>query len=108
MQSNALRPAISSIQRPGLVWLVYGLALVKFVLPFLLQHPVYEPHRDELLYLAEGQHPAWGHLGAPPLISFLAFISDSFGAGFFWIKFWPALFGAMTYVLAGRTILLFN
>jgi hypothetical protein len=100
---------VSSIsQRPGLVWLVYGLGLVKFVLPFLLQHPVYEPHRDEFLYLAEGQHLSWGYFEAPPLLSLLSGFSDLLGGGFFWIKFWPALFGAMTYVLVGRMILLFG
>ncbi|HEY4337679.1 MAG TPA: glycosyltransferase family 39 protein, partial [Puia sp.] len=106
MQSTVHRPASSSAQNPGVVWLVYGLALVKFVLPFLLQHPVYEPHRDEFLYLAEGRHPAWGYLGAPPLLSLLSWGTNLFGAGFFWIKFWPALFGAMTYLLTGRMILL--
>jgi hypothetical protein len=86
--------------------LVYALALAKFVLPFLLQHPVYEPHRDEFLYLAEGRHLSWGYVEAPPLLSLLSWFSDMLGAGFFWIKFWPALFGAMTYILVGRMILL--
>ena len=89
-----------------MVWLVYGLALVKLVLPFLLQHPIYEPHRDEFLYLAESRHPAWGYLGSPPMLSLLGWCSNLPGAGFFWIKFWPALFGAMTYILVGRWILL--
>jgi hypothetical protein len=107
MQTAAFRPGpSSSSQRPGIVWLIYGLALVKFVLPFLLQHPVYEPHRDEFLYLAEGRHPAWGYVEAPPLLSVLSWCSNALGGGFFWIKFWPALFGAMTYVLVARMILL--
>ena len=37
-------------------WLLYILALLKIVIPYFLQNPVYEPHRDEFLYLAEGQH----------------------------------------------------
>jgi hypothetical protein len=89
-----------------MLWLVYSLSLVKFILPFLLQHPVYEPHRDEFLYLAEGQHLSWVYPGSSPLLSVLAFLSNSLGAGLFWIKFWPALFGAMNYVLVGRMILL--
>lgn len=108
MPSTTIHSATLSSPRPGLLLLVYGLGLVKFVLPFLLQHPVYEPHRDEFLYLAEGQHLSWGYPGAPPLLSFLSGISDLLGGGFFWIKFWPALFGAMTYVLVGRMILLFG
>lgn len=97
-----------SARRPGLVLLVYGLALVKFALPFFLQDPVYEPHRDEFLYLAEGQHLSWGYMGSPPFLSWLSAISDLLGGGFFWIKFWPAMFGAMTYVLVGRMVLLFG
>jgi hypothetical protein len=86
--------------------LIYVLAAVKFVLPFLLQNAVYEPHRDEFLYLAEARHLAWGYLELPPVLSALAFISNLFGGGLFWIKFWPSLGGALTYVLVGRMILL--
>lgn len=89
-----------------MVWLVFGLALIKFILPFLLQHPVYEPHRDEFLSLAEGRHLSWGYPDAPPLPAVFGALSNALGGGFFWIKFWPALFGAMTYVLVGRMILL--
>jgi hypothetical protein len=107
MHSIAIRPENTNSHRPGLLLLVYGLGLVKFVLPFLLQDPGYEPHRDEFLFIAEGQHLAWA-LESPPLLPLLSGISDLVGGGFFWIKFWPALFGAMTFVLVGRMILLFG
>ncbi len=84
--------------------LIYVLAAVKFALPFLLQNAVYEPHRDEFLYLAEARHMAWGYLELPPVLSVLSFISNLFGGGLFWIKFWPSLGGALTYVLVGRMI----
>jgi Dolichyl-phosphate-mannose-protein mannosyltransferase len=86
--------------------LIYVLAAVKFALPFLLQNAVYEPHRDEFLYLAEARHMAWGYLELPPVLSALSFISNLFGGSLFWIKFWPSLGGALTYVLVGRMILL--
>ena len=86
--------------------LIYVLAAVKFVLPFLLQNAVYEPHRDEFLYLAEARHMAWGYLELPPVLSALSFISNLFGGSLFWIKLWPSLGGALTYVLVGRMILL--
>lgn len=86
--------------------LIYVLALVKFILPFLLQHSVYEPHRDEFLYLAEARHLAWGYLEVPPMLSALSFISNALGGSLFWIRFWPSLGGALTYVLVGRIILL--
>jgi hypothetical protein len=40
-------------------------AIVKFILPFILQSPVYELHRDEYLYYAQGQHFALGYLEKP-------------------------------------------
>lgn len=72
------------------------LLLLKFALPFLLQNPAYELHRDEYLYYQQGQHLALGYLENPPLIGWLAFVSSLLGGGFFWVKFWPALFGAAT------------
>jgi hypothetical protein len=88
--------------------LIYVLAAIKFALPFLLQNAVYEPHRDEFLYLAEARHMAWGYLEVPPVLSALSFISNLFGGSLFWIKFWPSLGGALTYVLVGRMILMFG
>lgn len=85
--------------------LLYVLALIKLVIPFFLQHSVYQPHRDEFLYLAEGRYPAWGYMEVPPLLSVFAWITNHLGAGMFWIKIWPALFGALTFLLVGKIIL---
>jgi Dolichyl-phosphate-mannose-protein mannosyltransferase len=84
---------------------LYLLALLKFILPFFLQSSVYEPHRDEFLYLAEGSHPAFGFMEVPPLLSVFAWITRLFGNGMFWIKFWPSLFGAMNFFLVGKFII---
>ena len=82
-------------------WLfILILAVIKFALPFLLQNSVYELHRDEYLYYQQGQHLALGFLECPPGIAILAKISSWFGGGFFWIKFWPSFFGAITLVVA--------
>src|SRR5579871_5686377 len=105
MHSSVLRKGKQAYP-PGVFWLVALLALGKLLLPFLLQHSCYEPHRDEFLYLAEGRHLAWGYLEAPPLLSVLARISNAFGGGLFWVRIWPALFGSLTYVLVARMILL--
>jgi len=95
------------IERRGrIVYLLYGLALLKFLLPFFLQHPVYEPHRDEYLYMEQGRNLAFGYTDSAPLLAVFAALSNALGGGFFWIKFWPALFGALTYVLVGRMILM--
>jgi hypothetical protein len=89
----------------NLTWL---LALIKFVLPFLIQSSAYGPHRDEFLYLAEARHMAWGYYEVPPLLSVFGWLINLMGGSLFWIKFWPSLFGAFTYILVGRLILSFG
>jgi len=84
---------------------LYLLAFIKFILPFLLQNSIYEPQRDEFLYLAEAHHMAWGYMEIPPLLSVFAWVTNLFGASMFWLKFWPSLFGALTYILVGKMIL---
>jgi len=86
--------------------LIFLLALFKFILPFIVQNSVYEPHRDEFLYLAEGRHLAWGYLEVPPLMSVMAMVTNLLGGGLFWIKLWPSLFGALTWVIVARLVLL--
>lgn len=85
--------------------LLYLLAGVKLILPFFLQSPVWGPHRDEFLYLAEARHMAWGYMEAPPLLSIFAWLTNLLGGAMWAIKLWPSLFGALTYLLAGRLVL---
>jgi 4-amino-4-deoxy-L-arabinose transferase-like glycosyltransferase len=89
-------------------FLIILLAVTKFVLPFILQHPLYEPQRDEFLYMAESQHLAWGFMEIPPLLPVFGWISNLFGTNIFWIKFWPSLFGAFTYIITAKIILSFG
>ena len=84
---------------------LYLLALIKFVLPFFLQDAIYEPHRDEFLYLAEGNHLAFGYMEVPPLLSVFAWLTQHLGNSMFWIKFWPSLFGAFNLILVGRIVI---
>ncbi len=84
--------------------LIYGLAALRFLLPFFLQNGMYQPHRDEFLYLAEGQHPAFGYMEVPPLLSLFARVTLAMGGSMFWIKCWPALFGAFCFILVARII----
>ena len=78
---------------------ILALAVIKFLLPFILQSQVYELHRDEYLYYEQGQHFALGYLENPPLLSWLGAVSSWLGGSEFWIKFWPSLFGACTVVI---------
>src|SRR5438067_2085180 len=84
--------------------LLIVLVLIKIILPYFLQNPLYEPHRDEFLYLAEGHHMAWGFMEVPPLLSVFAWLTNLFGGSMFWIKLWPSLFGAATFFVAGKIV----
>ena len=79
--------------------LILVLAIIKFILPFILQSPVYELQRDEFLYYQQGLHFDWGYLENPPLLSYLGIISSWFDGNEFTIKFWPCLFGAATLIV---------
>jgi len=84
--------------------LIYILAIIKFILPYLLQNSFYELHRDEFLYLAEGHHIAWGFMEVPPMLSVFAWLTHLFGDGMFWIKFWPNLFGVFTFIITAKIV----
>jgi 4-amino-4-deoxy-L-arabinose transferase-like glycosyltransferase len=84
---------------------LFLLAIIKLIAPFFLQNSFYQPHRDEYLYLAEAHHMDWGYMEIPPMLSVFAWITNFFGASMFWIRVWPALFGALTFLLVGRIIL---
>lgn len=87
---------------------LFFLALVKFFLPFILQSDYYQPQRDEFLYLAEGHHLAWGYMEVPPLLSLFAWFTNLFGQNMFWLKFWPSLFGALTFIITGKIVFSFG
>lgn len=81
-------------------WILILLIMIKFVLQFVLVNPVYELHRDEFLHLDQAFHPAAGYISVPPFTSWIASLIYLFGGGIFWIRFFPALFGALTIVFA--------
>jgi len=84
--------------------LLYILALLKIIIPYCLQNPVYEPHRDEFLYVAEGNHVAFGFMEVPPMLSVFAWMIHALGDGIFWIKLVPSLFGAAVFIIAGKIV----
>ncbi|GAB2875298.1 glycosyltransferase family protein [Hymenobacter ruber] len=77
-------------------------ALLKFASGYFLTSPQYDLHRDEYLYLNQGQHLAWGYLEVPPLMAAQGWMSMALGGSFFWVKFWPFLWGAATLYLVMR------
>ena len=84
--------------------ILLGLILLKFILQFTLIAPDYELHRDEFLHLDLGNHLAWGYQSVPPLTSWISWLINFLGNSVFWVKFFPALFGALTILVVWKTI----
>lgn len=89
--------------KKSVYWLA-GFIIVKFILQFTAINPVYELQRDEYLHLDQARHLAWGYISLPPFSSWIAYIIQLLGNGVFWVKFFPALFGALTIVLVWNII----
>ncbi|WP_146810616.1 glycosyltransferase family 39 protein [Empedobacter brevis] len=78
--------------------------LLKFLIQYSLISPEYELHRDEFLHLDQANHLAFGYLSVPPVTSWVSYMIQLLGNTVFWIKFFPALFGALTILLVWKTI----
>lgn len=87
--------------RTLLLWLFI---LLKLGLQFWLINPQYELHRDEYLHLDQAQHLAWGYVSVPPATSWISSLILLLGNQVFWVKFFPALFGALTMVVVWKTV----
>src|ERR1700720_4169333 len=74
--------------------LLFGLAVAKLLLQFAgINH--YGFFRDELYYMACGEHLAWGYVDQPPLIALIAWSARHlFGDSMFAVRLLPALAGA--------------
>jgi Dolichyl-phosphate-mannose-protein mannosyltransferase len=82
--------------------LVLYLAGAKFLFHMLTANR-YGIFRDELYYLACGEHLAWGYVDQPPLIAVVAWIARHlFGDWLIGLRFIPALAGAVTVWLTGK------
>jgi 4-amino-4-deoxy-L-arabinose transferase-like glycosyltransferase len=62
-----------------------------------------EYHRDELLYFALGQHPAFGYASVPPLIGWIAWLMEHIaGYSVLAVRLFPAILGGLLVVLIAR------
>lgn len=86
-------------------WLLLLFALAGIFIHLFLVHPAWQLHRDELLYLAEGNHPAWGYLEVPPTMALLAMIIKFLGGAVWMVRLVPALFGALTLFFTGKIVM---
>ncbi len=89
----------------GSKYIIAAFALIKLLVPFVLIHSQFELHRDEYLYLADADHPAWGYIEMPPMLAVLGFISKLLGGSVDAVRLWGGVFGALTVILVGRIVL---
>ena len=100
-------PTVASIERVKVPFLTSGTALVCYValarlILYALAGSQYGYFRDELYYLACGEHPAWGYVDQPPLIGWMAwFLQHTLGTSIWVLRLLPALAGAATAIVAG-------
>ena len=84
-----------------------GTAIVLYVaavrlLLFCIAGPRYGYFRDELYYLACGEHPAWGYVDQPPLIAWTAWLlQHTIGTSLWAMRLLPTLAGTASIVLSG-------
>jgi hypothetical protein len=76
--------------------------ILKFILQYFVVSPEYDLHRDEFLHLDQANHLAWGYFSVPPLTSWFSTIIYILGGSVFWVRFFPALFGALTIVFVWK------
>jgi Dolichyl-phosphate-mannose-protein mannosyltransferase len=83
-------------------YLLLALAFGKLLIQFAgINH--YGFFRDELYYMACGQHLAWGYVDQPPLIAFAAWLTrHTMGTSLFATRLLPVLAGAAVVYLTGR------
>jgi len=81
-----------------------GLILLKFIIQYFAVDSGYELHRDEYLHLDLGKHLAWGYTSVPPITGLISYIILLLGNSVFWVKFFPALFGALTLVVVWKSV----
>ena len=84
--------------------ILIGFIALKFLLQFLLLSPDYDLQRDEYLHLDQANHLAWGYLSVPPFISWTSYVIQLLGNSIFWVKFFPAVYGALTIYVVWKTI----
>src|SRR5271154_7508226 len=81
--------------------MLFALASCKLLIQFAgINH--YGFFRDELYYMACGEHLAWGYIDQPPLIALIAwFARHVFGTSIFGLRLLPAIAGAAVVFLTG-------
>jgi hypothetical protein len=83
-----------------LLWM--AVALISF---HCLTNNQYGFHRDELNFIEDGRHMAWGYVDCPPFTPFVAHIAEMlFGTALVGIRFFPAVAMGLVLVLTGLMV----
>ena len=82
--------------------LLIAFIILKFLLQYVLLSTDYDLHRDEYLHLDQAHHLAWGYQSVPPFTSWISYVIFHLGNSIFWVKFFPALYGALTILLVWK------
>ncbi len=99
---NARSTCLMWLRRGG--WLLLLIALVQFVL-HLWTNAHDNLFRDELYYLATGQHLAFGYVEFPPFVALAAALSRAaFGSSALGIRILPAMAGAAIVLLTADMV----
>ena len=78
-----------------LIWI--GILMVVAFLLRMLSNQKYGFHRDEFLYISQGQHLDWGFWSNPPGPAFFSWLTQATLGDSLWaIRFFPALLGVLT------------
>lgn len=83
-----------------LVWMATALIILH-----CLTNNQYGFHRDELNFIEDGRHLAWGYVDCPPFTPFVAHIAEMlFGTSLVGIRFFPAVSQGLVLVLTGLMV----
>lgn len=85
-------------------FILLGFIILKFLLQLFFINSHYDLQRDEFLHLDQANHLALGYQSVPPLSSWIAYFIQHHGNSLFWIRFFPALFGALTLLVVWKII----
>jgi Dolichyl-phosphate-mannose-protein mannosyltransferase len=92
--------SLSNRLEPG-VAVVCCVALIRVAI-YIVAAPNYGYFRDEMYYLACGEHPAWGYMDQPPLIAWIAWLLEhTIGVSLYALRLLPMLADVGTIVMAG-------
>ncbi len=83
-----------------LVWMAAALVILH-----CLVNNQYGFHRDELNFIEDGRHLAWGYIDCPPFTPFVAHIAEMlFGTSLVGLRFFPAVSQGLVLILTGLMV----